>query len=47
MQSVDVTLGNGLAISPHLGSGIYMIIMKYICMYYTAGSEVQRALVKR
>jgi len=45
MHSMGVSLGNGMAIGPQLGSGSEMGIMKYICMYYTVGSELQHALV--
>ncbi len=38
MHSVGVSLGNGMAIGLHLGSGSEMGIIKYSCMFYTVGA---------
>ena len=35
MHSVGVSLGNEMAIGPHLGPGSEMSIKKYSCMFYT------------
>ncbi len=35
MHSVGISLGNEMAIGPHLGLGSEMGIMKYSCMFYT------------